>query len=65
MTEPPAVYSEKYPKARKEHRCCECNRIIKPGEKYQQLKSDGYESIVFVEVIMDLREIERMRDREE
>ena len=34
-------------------------------EIIQQLKSDGYDSIVFVEVIIDLREIERMRDKEE
>jgi hypothetical protein len=33
-----SVYSEEFPVARKEHKCCECGRIIKVGEKYQLYK---------------------------
>ena len=38
MSDVASVYSVSYPKARREHRCCECNRIIKPGEEYQLYK---------------------------
>ena len=40
-------YSEfhrtEFPKARKSHKCCECNREIHPGEKYEYVvgKFDG------------------------
>ena len=30
-------YKETYPKAKKEHCCCECGEIIKPGQKYQRV----------------------------
>lgn len=33
-SEQPKCYSIKNPKARKEHRCCECRGIISAGEKY-------------------------------
>jgi len=36
--EAPSVWTESYPKARKEHKCYECDRIIKPGEKYHNFK---------------------------
>lgn len=32
--EHPKVYEQSSPVARKPHRCCECRRIIKPGERY-------------------------------
>lgn len=34
--ENPSVYTVKEPKARKDHICCECRRIIKKGEHYQK-----------------------------
>ena len=33
--EGPSAYWETYPKARKEHTCCECLSVIAKGEKYQ------------------------------
>jgi hypothetical protein len=39
MNDMPAVYNETFPKARKQHKCCECHRDIQPGEKYQ--RSEG------------------------
>jgi hypothetical protein len=30
----PKVIHKKYPKARKEHICCECNKQIFAGERY-------------------------------
>lgn len=41
------VLGERYQKARKEHRCSECARVIKPGEKYlvEFIKSDDVEQI--------------------
>ena len=33
----PTCMTETWPKARKIHRCCECRRGIKPGEKYQRI----------------------------
>lgn len=32
--EPPVVWRESKPKARKPHCCCECNGTIQPGERY-------------------------------
>lgn len=34
----PSVFSDKVRKAQREHRCCECHRIIKIGEKYHLFK---------------------------
>jgi hypothetical protein len=34
----PSISEELHPKARVEHRCCECGRIIKKGEVYQKIK---------------------------
>ena len=30
----PSVFREKIVKAEKQHKCCECYRMIRPGEKY-------------------------------
>lgn len=30
----PEFYSERFPVAKKKHRCCECRDMIEPGEKY-------------------------------
>ena len=39
----PEFYDETYPRAKKEHRCCECYGIIKAGERYARCvgKFDG------------------------
>lgn len=37
--ESPDVYTITHPKARKEHRCCECHGVIRKGETY--LRFDG------------------------
>jgi hypothetical protein len=34
MSEQPKAYSSSTPKARKEHRCCECRGMISTGERY-------------------------------
>lgn len=38
MPEFPSCSSESNPKARKQHRCCECRGFIQPGEKYHVFK---------------------------
>lgn len=42
--EPWEFYSDRTIKARKEHKCCECNRPITKGTEYQYIsgKCDGY-----------------------
>jgi len=37
-TDLPSVFSDTVRKARREHKCCECQGIIKPGEKYHIFK---------------------------
>lgn len=37
-TEMPSVFSDKVRTARREHKCCECRRIIKIREKYHLFK---------------------------
>jgi len=32
--DPPEFYKETRPKAKKEHRCCECKRVIHVGDEY-------------------------------
>ena len=32
----PSFFNETFPRARKVHKCCECNGDIKPGEKYHK-----------------------------
>ena len=34
----PTVFNEQYPKAHKEHKCCECGAKIQVGEKYHYAK---------------------------
>lgn len=34
----PSVYTQLRPKARKQHKCCECAGIIQPGETYELYK---------------------------
>ena len=33
----PSMYVETWHKARKEHKCCECKRKIKPGDEYERI----------------------------
>ena len=34
----PGVFEETFPKARNQHICCECGKIIQKGEEYQYYK---------------------------
>lgn len=36
MNDMPQCFVSYEPKARKEHRCCECRGVIKAGERYQR-----------------------------
>lgn len=57
--DPPTVYSEKIVVARLEHKCCECRRIIKPGEQYERVFGvwDGIsETYKTCRICLDLRE---------
>lgn len=36
--EAPTLYNETKPKARKQHKCCECGATIEPGETYQRIE---------------------------
>lgn len=36
MSESPSVYTETRPKARKDHRCCECGGVIHKSETYHR-----------------------------
>lgn len=40
----PEFSVEEFHIARKEHKCCECGEIIKPGQKYQKISGlwDGH-----------------------
>jgi len=35
--EPPECSTEWWPKARKQHKCCECGSAIQPGTQYQRI----------------------------
>jgi len=35
MSDAPSVFRQITRTARKEHKCCECRRVIEPGSKYQ------------------------------
>lgn len=46
---PPEMFTETHPTARKEHRCCECGRVIHPGERYERIdgvwdRADGMQT---------------------
>lgn len=59
----PEVYREKMRTARKPHTCCECQRQIAPGEKYQDVWgvwSGERKSFATCESCAELRE--RVRD---
>ena len=36
--EPPAVFEEWRPRARKPHKCCECRGVIRRGNRYRKAK---------------------------
>lgn len=39
--EPASVYNVTEPRARKDHKCCECGGQIQPGEKYEYVWGVG------------------------
>lgn len=41
----PEFYNETYPRAKKEHRCCECSGVIRVGEVYAR-SSAKYDGVI-------------------
>lgn len=37
MSESPDFFKHAEPRARREHKCCECNRIIRQGSRYHRI----------------------------
>ena len=57
--EPATLHNETWPKARKEHKCCECRVTINVGEIYQRIEQlyDGdWSTYKTCEKCADLRE---------
>ena len=55
----PTLYDEKYRKARKEHKCCECGQTINAGDDYQVITGlwDGrWDEFKTCEKCADLRD---------
>ena len=66
MCDHPQAFRETWRTARKPHRCCECRRVMPPGERYQYISGiwDGHPSMFHTcESCARIREwmIEKMR----
>jgi len=57
--ESPDIYQDKIVKARKVHRCCECDKDINPGQIYQVVRGlwdgrwSGYKTCMFCATVRE------------
>lgn len=55
--DPPSMFNETFPRARKDHKCCECGATISAGEVYQRVVGVWYNDFSWFKICSSCQDI--------